>query len=111
MVVSEIIERLSPNMAPPTTAPMQISKEMDVAEHKDMAIGAIAAIVPIPDPIATPIKEDTKNTPGKKNDGGIKSRGKYTAASVAPTDWVTDVKAPASKTRNTSLRYLDFPPL
>ena len=47
MVVSEIKERLSPNIAPPTTAAIGIAAEMPSSPLKPALIGATAAIVPI----------------------------------------------------------------
>ena len=55
MVVSEIIDRLSPNIAPQTTAPRQSGAPRPVSWAIPTPIGAIAVIVPTDVPIDTEI--------------------------------------------------------
>ena len=71
MVVSEIIDRLSPNMAPPTTAPMAYTASICVTCEKPKAIGAQAAIVPMDVPMAVAIKAAITNSIGSTNSEGI----------------------------------------
>ena len=71
MVVSEIIDKLSPNMAPLTTAPIVKMAVKSVACEKPKAIGAQAAIVPIDVPIAVAINAEMINSIGKTKVGGI----------------------------------------
>lgn len=66
MVVSEIKERLSPNIAPPTTAAIVIAPEMPSSPLRPALIGATAAIVPIDVPIDIEIKQAMINSPGSK---------------------------------------------
>ena len=51
IVVSEIIERLSPNIAPPTMAPRHSAPASPVLSATDTAMGASAAMVPTEVPI------------------------------------------------------------
>ena len=71
IVVSEIIERLSPNMAPHPTAPMQILSANPVFSLIPTAIGASAAIVPMEVPIETEIKHPIRNRPATAKCAGI----------------------------------------
>ena len=57
IVVSEIIDRLSPNMAPQTTDAMQTAIGNPASLLTPTAIGASAAIVPMDVPMDTEIKQ------------------------------------------------------
>ena len=63
IVVSLIIERLSPNIAPHTTAPTQIGIPRPVFSAIPTAIGVRAVIVPTLVPIDTDIKQPIINIP------------------------------------------------
>ena len=67
MVVSEIIERLSPNIAPDTTAPRHRGRVKSVASLIPTAMGARATIVPTDVPIDMEIKQPIKNRPSTAN--------------------------------------------
>ena len=96
IVVSEIIDRLSPNMAPHTTAPMQMAKGNPVCCETPRAMGASAVIVPIDVPMEREIKHPITNSPGTINWGGITDRPKLTVLSTPPAAVTTPEKAPAT---------------
>ena len=64
IVVSEINERLSPNIAPPTTTPLTSATFIPVFEDISIAIGINAATVPIDVPIEKLKRHPIKNNPG-----------------------------------------------
>ena len=84
MVVSEIIDKLSPNIAPPTTVAVVKASEISVASEIPTPTGANAATVPIDVPIATEINAPTMNKPANKNCPGIKDNPKLTVELTAP---------------------------
>ena len=63
IVVSEIIERLSPNIAPLMTAPMHMAREIEVFSLIPTAIGASAEIVPTLVPMDMERKQPIINSP------------------------------------------------
>ena len=106
MVVSEIIDRLSPNIAPPTTAPMAYTTSISVTCVKPKAIGAQAAMVPMEVPIAVAIKAAIINSMGSTNSGAITDSPNCTVASTLPMALLTLAKAPASiKTMNIKIKF------
>ena len=80
-----MIDRLSPNIAPPTTAPTQRGRDRSLTSVSPKAIGVIAAMVPIDVPIAVAINAVITNRPGRTSCAGIKLRPKLTVASTPPT--------------------------
>ena len=97
IVVSEIMDKLSPNIAPPTTVATDKAGKKSACTLSPAAIGAIVAIVPIDVPIAVDIKADTRNIPINRNSDGIRESAILTVASTLPIWLVTLLKAPASK--------------
>ena len=67
IVVSEIIERLSPNIAPDTTALRHSGIANEVALLTPTAIGASATMVPTEVPMEMEIKQPIKNRPTTAN--------------------------------------------
>ena len=67
MVVSDIIDRLSPNIAPPTTVAVHNGVEMPSCWLNAKPIGAIVAIVPMEVPMLVETKAETRNSPISKN--------------------------------------------
>ena len=105
-VGSEIIERLSPNMAPPTTAPARIPGVNGGSPANPAAIGIRAAMVPQPVPSASEIRQATANTPASMKRAGMKARAIATAASTAPDALAAEAKAPAkTNMRHISMRF------
>ena len=112
MVVSEIMERLSPNMAPLTTAPIAITVSISVTCAKPKAIGAQAAMVPIEVPIAVAIKAEITNSIGKTKVGGISDSPSCTVASTLPMALLVLANAPANiNTINIKMRLGWLAPL
>ena len=64
MVVSEIMDKLSPKMAPDTKQPATSAASKFAVSIKPSATGAIAAMVPIEVPMAVDKKAATRNSPG-----------------------------------------------
>ena len=81
MVVSEIMDRLSPNMAPHTTAAMHSTMSKPVASLIDTAKGARADTVPTEVPMDTDTKQAMRNRPATANWLGRKSRNRNTVLS------------------------------
>ena len=67
MVVSEIMDRLSPNIAPHTTAAMQSTMSKPVAWLMETAKGARAETVPTDVPIDSDTKQEIRNSPATAN--------------------------------------------
>ena len=97
IVVSEIIDRLSPNIAPHTTAATQIAIENPVCLLIPTAIGASAVIVPTEVPIDTEIKHPIINRPATAKCGGIRESPKFTVLSTPPAAVTAPEKAPAQR--------------
>src|SRR5699024_2959035 len=83
-VVSDIIDKLSPNIAPPTTVAIDKAIEISVDSEIPTPTGANAATVPMDVPIATEIKAPTMNKPASKNRGGINDKPRLTVELTAP---------------------------
>ena len=71
MVVSEINERLSPNIAPPMTEPMHSGRLKPDAFATATAIGTISVMVPQEVPMAVETKQATTNRTATANCAGI----------------------------------------
>jgi hypothetical protein len=84
MVVSEIKERLSPNMAPPTTDPRQIGAPNPELVEIATAIGVSKVIVPTEVPMETDTKHPMRKIPTTANFAGIRERPRYTVLSAPP---------------------------
>ena len=84
MVVSEMMERLSPNMAPPTTDPSRIIISRPPFCATPTAIGVIAAMVPIEVPQAVLMSIAMMKQPATRNCVGTKDRPRFTTASRPP---------------------------
>ena len=105
-VVSEITERLSPNMAPPTTAPARTPGVNGGSPANPAAIGIRAAMVPQLVPKASEIRHATTNTPASMKRAGMIVRAIVTAASTAPDALAAAANAPAkTKMRHISMRF------
>ena len=96
IVVSEINERLSPNIEPPITEPIQSAISNPDALDTDTAIGVINVIVPTDVPMATDTKQATTNNTATENLAGISDNMKYATLSalLLPT---TPTKEPAAR--------------
>ena len=97
MVVSEIMDRLSPNMAPLMTTPRSKASGMSVCSPTPTAMGAMAATVPMLVPIAVEMNAPMRNRPGRIMDGGSSESPKLTVAFTPPMAEATDANPPASR--------------
>ena len=70
-MVSEINERLSPNMAPPITDATQSGSEKPEASATAAEIGTISAIVPQEVPMAVETKQETAKSTATAKRAGI----------------------------------------
>ena len=89
------MDRLSPNIAPHTTAPIQIAMENPVFSLMPTAIGANAAIVPMLVPIDTEMKQPITNNPTTATFAGSMERPRLTVLSTPPAAVTAPEKAPA----------------
>src|SRR4029077_11629022 len=64
IVVSEITDRLSPNIAPPKTVPATSGKLSPAASDMPMCMGTTVEMVPIDVPMENDTKHEIKNKPG-----------------------------------------------
>ena len=97
IVVSEIIDKLSPNIAPQTTAPIQTAIGKPVFSLIPTAIGARAAIVPMEVPMETEIKQPITNKPTTAKLEGKMERPKLTVLSTPPAAVTAPENPPAHK--------------
>ena len=97
MVVSEIMERLSPNMAPHTIAPMQTGREIPVFSAIPTPMGAMAVMVPTEVPMEIEIKQPIINRPMTAMDAGIMDSPRFTVLSTPPAALMVPEKAPAAR--------------
>ena len=97
MVVSEIIERLSPNIAPETTAPVQRATLSPVCSLIPKAIGARAITVPTDVPMDMEIKHPIIKRPITAKLGGRKERPRLTVLFTPPDALTAPEKAPAAR--------------
>ena len=105
-MVSEIIERLSPNIAPPITAPISSGGAIWSGAAKPSAIGVTAAIVPQEVPIASEMRQETRKTPATIRFAGTTARAIVTAASTEPAPFAIVANAPARmKTRHMIMMF------
>lgn len=95
IVVSEIIERLSPNIAPLMTAPMHMAREIEVFSLIPTAIGASAEIVPTLVPMDMERKQPIINSPAADQLAGSSFNPKFTVCSTPPAADTAPENAPA----------------
>lgn len=96
MVVSEMKERLSPNMAPPMTVAMHRGTEYPEAAATDRAMGVMRVMVPTLVPMARETKQlMTKRTPTASLAGKMDRRNQATLSALdRPT---VPTKMPAAR--------------
>ena len=95
IVVSEITERLSPNIAPPTSDPKTKAIGRFPFWASPTAMGPTVEIVPTEVPVDIEIKQPIKKIPPVINWRGIIDRAKFTTESTPPDSLDTVAKAPA----------------
>ena len=96
IVVSDIKDRLSPNIAPPITDPTHSGRLNPDAAETATAIGVISVIVPTDVPMAVDTKQATTKSTATANLAGISDSIKYATLSalLLPT---TPTKVPATR--------------
>ena len=97
IVVSEIMDRLSPNMAPQTTDAIQTAIGNPASLLTPTAIGASAAIVPMDVPIDTEIKQLMIKSPATIKWAGISDSPRLTVLSTPPAAVTAPENAPAQR--------------
>lgn len=95
IVVSDMTDRLSPNIDPPTKEPSIKAIFMPPLFARPRAMGPRAVIVPTDEPVAIEIKQAIKKTPAVRNFGGTKDRPRPTTESTPPEALARLEKAPA----------------
>ena len=96
IVVSDITDKLSPNIAPPTRDPITSVSGRFPLVATPTAIGPTAEIVPTEVPVEIEIKHPIKKIPAVIYWTGIKDRAKFTTESTPPEALDTVAKAPAN---------------
>ena len=109
IVVSEMNERLSPNIAPPTTTPTQKGSGSPPFWETAHAIGARTEIVPTLVPIAMEIRQAIRNSPGTANFPGIMLRRRLAVLDAPPASEAIPLKAPAMRKINSMITMLSSP--
>ena len=96
MVVSEIKDRLSPNIAPPMTLPTHRGRPKPEASATATAMGMIRVMVPQEVPMAVETKHATTNSTATANLAGTMDSIKYATLSALPRP-TTPAKIPAAR--------------
>ena len=109
IVVSEIIDKLSPNIPPPTMAPTTSATSIPVACATPSPTGVKAVIVPTDVPIETEINPAIMNSPTTTKWGGSNDKLNCTVASTPPIALATPENAPANKKIMTIIIILSWP--
>ena len=97
IVVSDMIDRLSPNIPPLIVAPITMASLIPAAWAKPIAIGATATTVPTDVPVDMAIKQEIIKIPTVIYWGGNTDIPRFTTESTPPICLDTVEKAPASK--------------
>ena len=97
MVVSEIMDKLSPNIAPHITAPAHNAMLNPVLLLISTAMGVNAATVPTDVPMDTEIKHPMTKRPATAKDAGKMESPKLTVLSTPPDALTVPENAPAHR--------------
>ncbi len=95
IVVSDMIDKLSPNIAPPIIVPTIRGIVSGVLFANPTPIGSIAPNVPIEVPMARDMNDDIMNIPGNRNHVGMIVSPRFTVESTPPMLFDTSANAPA----------------
>ena len=111
IVVSDMNERLSPNIAPPITDATQscILRSAPVATF--IATGTITDIVPQDVPIAIEMTQAITNSPTTAKPDGIIDSSRFAALVAPPAPCAVPLKAPAIRNMNSIVVILSSPML
>ena len=91
------MDRLSPNMAPETTAPRQRAMAKPVFSLMPTAMGAKAEMVPTLVPMEVEMKQPMTNSPTTARPPGRRVSPRLTVESTPPAAVAAPVKAPARR--------------
>ena len=108
IVVSEMNERLSPNIAPLTTTPSISASGIPVLSAMPTATGARATIVPTEVPTEMEMKQAAMKIPAARRLPGKRDMARFTVASTAPISLAVWAKAPAKMKMSTMSMMLLF---
>ena len=109
IVVSEINDRLSPNIAPPTTIPTQSASGRSPFWETAQAIGASTEIVPTLVPIAMEIRQAITNNPGIANFPGMMLSKRFAVLDAPPASLAIPLNAPAIRKIKSMIVILSSP--
>ena len=109
IVVSEINDRLSPNIAPPTTVPTQSGRERPPFAATLAAMGTRIVIVPTLVPIAMEIRLAITNRPGIARLPGMMLSSRFAVLEAPPACWAIPPNAPAARKINSMIVMLSSP--
>ena len=109
IVVSEMNDRLSPNIAPPTTMPTQKGSDNPPLFDTAHAIGTRTEIVPTLVPIAIEIRQAIRKSPGTANLPGMMLRSMLAVLDAPPASEAIPLKAPAIMKMNSIVTMLSSP--
>ena len=109
MVVSEITERLSPNIAPPTTVPIHRGSDSPPFVATTTAMGARTVMVPTLVPIAIEIRQAIMKRPGTANLAGRILSSILAVLTAPPAALAMPLNAPANRNMRSIVVILSSP--
>ena len=109
IVVSEINERLSPNIAPPTTVPTLMGTESPPLFAAANAMGTRTEMVPTLVPIAMDIRQAITKRPGTANCPGSTESSIFAVLCAPPASLAMPLKAPAMMKMKSMMTMLSSP--
>ena len=109
MVVSEMKDRLSPNMAPPTTVATHSGREKPPFRETSAAMGTSTVMVPTLVPIAMEMRQAMRNSPGTANRPGRTLKSRLAVLTAPPAALAMPLKAPASRKMKSMMVMLSSP--
>ena len=104
-----MMDKLSPNIAPQTTAPAQIAIQKPVFSLMPAAMGASAVIVPTLVPMDMEIKQPITKRPATAMPPGKIERPRFTVLSTPPAARTAPEKAPAARKIRHIVRMFSSP--
>ena len=102
-------DRLSPNMAPPTTTPTQSWSDMSPFLDTAQAIGARTEMVPTLVPMAMDIRHAIRKRPGTANFPGITLSSIFAVLDAPPASLAIPLNAPAIRKMKSIITMLSSP--
>ena len=109
IVVSEMTERLSPNIDPPTTVPITRGMLSPVLPAISAAIGTSTVIVPTLVPMDIEIRQAMMKSPGTARFPGMMSSMRFAVLDAPPAALARPLNAPAIRKMNSIMTILSSP--